>query len=812
MARYGFGGDQWFDGNRPLSGGKLWFYETGVAAAKTTYSDVAMTIENTNPVVLDADGRQGDIFFTGAAKVVIKSAANVVIDEVDPVYPVQITPSVVVSDNAGISVDSYASLLAIEGDENLSTCNMLGFTTPADGGGGLFYWSAASTATVNIGTIVKPTDTVGAGRWIRVYQGGPVDIRWFGAVGDGTTDNLTAITAASVFASEQEAALYIPAGVFAISDYIPMLDNMRIVGDGAKVSILRKTALAANDRIFNKEDADEQYNGFSMFAVGLMGSREDSPAEVSGGLVSARTVDNIEISNCRFSEGRGFALNFNVVNNARVMDNHFENVYRDCIGIWNASRVQIIGNTILRNDDDGISLSVSDFTVQDPSSTNWIVSNNSFTDSGGVRTQGGRVVNISDNTFVRVKSSKAAIYISALKIVENDIQNPHHVMITGNMIADFIDNAARTEGAGSSNNRKGIKLEGYPYIVGSLDAAPGEMDNVAGTMSAPFTYNYTLSGALNDQPIPRMHAITVYGNTVSRTLPSGSVYSDWGYGEMFTRLSGTGWVDPVMTEAYLNTIPLTLEGPIRNLRVESNYFSGTGLYGILIEPYQESYTPLDLDIDEVYIKNNTIRDCSTSAIEFSVDYDGLYFNFIAEGNIIDCDPRIVSSGRELSASIPTGGWASQNVLVAVNYKQTRGCRFINNTFKNCSIPFVSSGTGVAEFENNVIEAQPTTPLFDVTNLGVGYVDQSGRVNQVVYKDSDPTSSTYGKMLEYAVRYVNSGSPPTEGYYIRGDFIPVMLSVVAVRNGVDQMILGYKRMVTGNAHVLGTDWKAAYVEV
>jgi len=86
MARYGWGGDQWFDDNGdPLSGGLLFFYEPGTETDKTTFSDDAETIPNSNPVVLDAAGRQPNVFFTGEAKIRVTDADGVQIDVSDPV-------------------------------------------------------------------------------------------------------------------------------------------------------------------------------------------------------------------------------------------------------------------------------------------------------------------------------------------------------------------------------------------------------------------------------------------------------------------------------------------------------------------------------------------------------------------------------------------------------------------------------------------------------------------------------------------------------------------------------------------------------
>lgn len=81
---------QFFDGNGdPLAGGKLEFFETGSNSThKATYSDAAETTANPNPVVLDSEGRAGDIFGTGSYRVVsyeVTDAGDVQIEVFDPV-------------------------------------------------------------------------------------------------------------------------------------------------------------------------------------------------------------------------------------------------------------------------------------------------------------------------------------------------------------------------------------------------------------------------------------------------------------------------------------------------------------------------------------------------------------------------------------------------------------------------------------------------------------------------------------------------------------------------------------------------------
>ncbi|MCH7759399.1 hypothetical protein IID20_03515, partial [Patescibacteria group bacterium] len=96
MARYGKTGTQYFDdAGNPLIAGKLFFMESGSSTDKDTYADVNLTIKNTNPVILTGAGRQPNIFFKGAAKVILTDSDDVQIELRDP-------------DGAQVSSDTFA--------------------------------------------------------------------------------------------------------------------------------------------------------------------------------------------------------------------------------------------------------------------------------------------------------------------------------------------------------------------------------------------------------------------------------------------------------------------------------------------------------------------------------------------------------------------------------------------------------------------------------------------------------------------------------------------------------------------------------
>ena len=69
----------------PLAGGLMYYYDSGTTTLKNTYSDSAESIANTNPVVLDAAGRLPSVFYSGAARQVLKTSADVQLWERDPV-------------------------------------------------------------------------------------------------------------------------------------------------------------------------------------------------------------------------------------------------------------------------------------------------------------------------------------------------------------------------------------------------------------------------------------------------------------------------------------------------------------------------------------------------------------------------------------------------------------------------------------------------------------------------------------------------------------------------------------------------------
>jgi hypothetical protein len=69
----------------------------------------------------------------------------------------------------------------------------------------------------------------------------PVNVKDFGALGNGVTDDSAAIQAAFTYADSVDRAIYIPGGDYIIGTTLTPPSGMMIQGDGYKLTRLRRT-------------------------------------------------------------------------------------------------------------------------------------------------------------------------------------------------------------------------------------------------------------------------------------------------------------------------------------------------------------------------------------------------------------------------------------------------------------------------------------------------------------------------------------------------------------------------------------------
>jgi hypothetical protein len=159
------------------------------------------------------------------------------------------------AETPGVAVKTVATMadLALTDGAEGEVVSLLGYHSVGDGGGGLFVWHPDSVGEHNGGTIVAVAN-LPAGRWVRVAD--DVKVTYFGARGDGETDDTAAIQAAidSVSSTASPGVIFedhravggtvhFPAGRYRISDTLLVGPNTALTGVGSALGFQRRTVV-----------------------------------------------------------------------------------------------------------------------------------------------------------------------------------------------------------------------------------------------------------------------------------------------------------------------------------------------------------------------------------------------------------------------------------------------------------------------------------------------------------------------------------------------------------------------------------------
>jgi hypothetical protein len=165
------------------------------------------------------DGGQG-MFYYNSVSALADDGANVIAPTVGVGRWIRLTNPAV----PPVATIAALRALSVAGLVTGFSITLLGYYAVGDGGGGLFAYNSGSAVADNNGTIIAPT--VGAGRWLRIFDGNTVNVHWFGAKGDGATDDRIAIQAAIDYISVTgRGTVWLNEKIYFITDYLTMNAN-----------------------------------------------------------------------------------------------------------------------------------------------------------------------------------------------------------------------------------------------------------------------------------------------------------------------------------------------------------------------------------------------------------------------------------------------------------------------------------------------------------------------------------------------------------------------------------------------------------
>jgi hypothetical protein len=234
-----------FDGNgNPLLGGKVYTYEAGTTTLKDTFTDRAMTVPSTNPIILDSEGRRLR-FGNGIYKLIVNASDDSLIftrDNLTYINPGGGTGSVDVADYASLNaaitaIGSTEADLLISG----STGVVNSVTVPENirlnivKGGSIDL--NQFTVTINgamdavIDTIFTDLGSVAIGSEV-----GIIYPQWWGAVVNDGSDDLTAIQ--NAVAASSNVPIFLTRGRWELSAALDLGNNDILRGSDRGTTVI----------------------------------------------------------------------------------------------------------------------------------------------------------------------------------------------------------------------------------------------------------------------------------------------------------------------------------------------------------------------------------------------------------------------------------------------------------------------------------------------------------------------------------------------------------------------------------------------
>jgi len=298
-----------------------------------------------------------------------------------------------------------------------------------------------------------------------------INVKYYGATGDGTTDDTTAINAAIAAITSTYATLYFPSGTYVVSSTLTLASSVRVVGDGqASTTVYLKSS--SNCDVFHVTASNVSFENLTING-NLAGNTGNLCGIIYTTTLSNLTLKAVTVLNCaatgvqmtsssnvlvdgctmKGSGGQQFTYLFSVVvsSNVTLVNSIFNatastssvTVFFESVAASGSVSNILIDNCIISfpqstpAESDGI---VLDSTSGDPSISDVIMSNNVIFSPAGARTGGANGIELSGVSGVVISGN--TFYNQTTAIGTRTTGN-NHTAITGNTI---VGGAASADG------------------------------------------------------------------------------------------------------------------------------------------------------------------------------------------------------------------------------------------------------------------------------------------------------------------------------------------------------------------------------
>lgn len=253
----------------------------------------------------------------------------------------------------------------------------------------------------------------------------PSSVLYYGAKGDGETDDTAAITEA--LKNTPDGKVYIPRGTYVISSTVRIPSNIHIVGDGDASIILAAPGTSRGTSLLMLYGS----NNVELKNICVSGNSAVNYENMDdqGGihLLDIWNSNDVSVDNCTFRDNINIAIRDVASNNVTISNCYFKEV--DCGFITMGSSDNIHDITIINNRFDGHHKSEPISLYADAPHTNVLIENNIILNKrygGGILVAGRKPcsnIMIRNNTLDATGSGMRIQNSSAVQVLHNSVAN-----------------------------------------------------------------------------------------------------------------------------------------------------------------------------------------------------------------------------------------------------------------------------------------------------------------------------------------------------------------------------------------------------